>query len=208
VLQSWLRSFMSHIRQSWLLYLIIAVVFTSGVISGGKGVNCLPSNQVNELARLVNKFTSQAGQLPVTSLTVVKSTLADHLIIIGIVYLLGLTVIGVPLILGLIFGQGFIFGFTTFFLVQNIGWPGFFLFAAAILPAGLLYLPALIIGAGTAISFSLYLVRKPRNFNFALWPTFLRYTLIMLVTTVVILASALIKAYFSSWLTQVIVKYF
>ena len=208
MLQSWLRSFMSHIRQSWLLYLIIAVVFTSGVISGGKGVNCLPSNQVNELARLVNKFTSQAGQLPVTSLTVVKSTLADHLIIIGIVYLLGLTVIGVPLILGLIFGQGFIFGFTTFFLVQNIGWPGFFLFAAAILPAGLLYLPALIIGAGTAISFSLYLVRKPRNFNFALWPTFLRYTLIMLVTTVVILASALIKAYFSSWLTQVIVKYF
>jgi len=208
VLQGWLRSLMNYIRQSWLLYLIIVVVFTTGVISGGKGINCLSSNQVNELTRLVNKFTTQAGQLPVTSNTVVKSILADHLIIIGIVYLLGLTVIGVPLILGLIFGQGFIFGFTTLFLVQNIGWTGFFLFAATILPAGLLYLPALIIGAGTAITFSLYLVRKPRDYNFALWPTLLRYTFIMLVITIVILGSALIKAYFSSWLTQAMVKFF
>lgn len=207
MLQSWLRSFVSHIRQNWLLYLIIAAVFTSGVISGGKGVSYLPSNQVGELAKLVNKFTIQTGQLPVTSLTIVKSTLVDHLIIMGIVYLLGLTVIGVPLILGVIFGQGFIFGFTTFFLFQNIGWPGFFLFTAAILPAGLLYLPALAVGAGTAISFSLYLVRKPRNFNFALWPAFLRYTLIMLVITAVILGSALIKSYFSSWLTQAIIKF-
>lgn len=206
--RNWLQFLVNYVRQGWLFYLLIVVVLALGIIIGGNGVNNLPSNQVNELSKFINKFTSQIEQLPVTSLAVAKSTLFDYLIVIVIIYLLGLTIIGIPLIFGLIFGQGFILGFTVTFLVQNIGWPGGFLTVAAVLPPYLLYLLALIIGAGTAISFSLFLVRSPRNVYSALWPTFLRYTLVMLVVTVVILGSGLIKVYFSSWLMQVIVKYF
>lgn len=72
----------------------------------------------------------------------------------GLLFVLGLTVIGAPLILGIVFIRGFVLGFTVGFLIQETSTQGLILSAAAVLPHNLLAVPAVLIGAGGALSFA------------------------------------------------------
>ena len=118
--------------------------------------------------------------------------------IIGI-WFLGLTVIGMPLILALVLLKGFSLGFTIGFLVQEKAGAGILISILSILPQNLVYIPLLIIWSVVGINFSVFIATGRQGRVASLGRALVSYTMLMLVFLLIILMGAFIEAYFSPW---------
>lgn len=74
--------------------------------------------------------------------------------VIGIVAILGLSIVGAPFVFAIVFWRGFTLGFAAAFLVQRHLWRGFVFAVAALAPYNGIAVPALIAAAGAALSFA------------------------------------------------------
>jgi stage II sporulation protein M len=187
---------MRHIYASWWVYLLVGSCFLVGLFFGFWGMTSLEQKQASSLSKLFEEgllhfeenfnFSASARQ------AVFKNTIN-----LGKIFLMGLTIIGLPLILVIIFTRGFVLGFTIEFLLQEKAWRGGVLALLAVLPPNLLSLPAYLLGAVMAINFSLYLIRGSSQKNIKMSQCLVEYLLVMLSLSIFMLGSALIEGYFS-----------
>jgi stage II sporulation protein M len=115
------------------------------------------------------------------------------------VWFLGLTVIGMPLILAVVFLKGFSLGFTISFLVKERAWSGFVITLLSIVPQNLVYIPLLIVWSVIGINFTLLIARGRNGRPYPLGKGIIGFSLLMLVFLALVIAGALIEAYLSPW---------
>lgn len=192
----------ASLRQYWLVYLVVFLIFGLGVTAGAVAAKNLGSEQVNELNHYLDRFLQQVDVLELDQPAAVKDTVANNILIILAIYLLGLTIIGIPVMLALIFTRGFALGFASGFLTQDRAFMGVVLALAAIFPQNLLFVPALIISGVSSLSFAILLARRFQNSYIRVWPSFLGYTGLMLL----VLAAAIVAGLIEVYLTPLLVK--
>lgn len=193
---------LSIFKQNWLLGLLVFSTFILGAGLGVLAANNLPSGQLTEIHNYLGAFLQQIEHLSFDSTRAVRSIMYENIILIGIIYFLGLTFVGIPLILGLVLGRGFLLGFAVSCLTKAMSWPGFVLAVVSLLPHNLFYLPAFIVGVTVAISFAALTYKWQKHYRVQLWRAFAGYTAVMLTVAAVTLGAALIETYFSPWLTR------
>lgn len=194
-----------HIKENWYLYIIVLIFFLGGVIFGSIGVKVLNQDQTSELTNYLNHFFEKIPQLE--GQRVIYQSIMDNLNIIIIIFILGMTVIGFPLVLFLIFTRGFILGFTIGFLVQEKAWKGIFLTIISVLPQNLFFIPALIGSGVIALAFSIYLVRGRSDFRRTLIQEFFKYSLGMTFFLVLAFCAGGVEAYVSPTFVKMSVKW-
>lgn len=132
-----------YFRHRFCLVILVLILFIMGGIFGSFSAWCLNDFQKQEL------FTyAQTGlQLPQSSLNepdvYVGRIIITNLQTVFFLFFMGISVIGVPLALLLLFTKGFILGFTVAFLLQMFGLKGLLLLIVGVLPHNLLLIPAL-----------------------------------------------------------------
>ncbi|MDZ5610000.1 stage II sporulation protein M, partial [Bacillus pseudomycoides] len=126
---------------------------------------------------------------------------------IGFIWLLGISIIGLPLIFILLFLKGVVVGFTVGFLVSQHGWNGLLLAFVSVLPQNLIIIPTFLVMTTIAASFSLRMIRHQfiRKITEPLLPLLIRYTCFFLVIGVVLAISSSIEAYASPVLMKEVV---
>ncbi|MGB9826737.1 MAG: stage II sporulation protein M, partial [Desulfofundulus sp.] len=127
------------------------------------------------------------------------------MLIMVTLYVLGLTFMGIPVILVMVFLKGFVMGFTVAFLNYDLAWRGLLLVLACIIPQNLLYLPALLAGSVASLSFAIVLFPRPSSTWSKIWGSFARYTGVMLVALTVAVGAGLVEAFVTPWLTRMVV---
>jgi stage II sporulation protein M len=203
-----LRKFWSNsLRYSWPAYLTIAIFFVLGAIAGNYGVKVLPVDKAQELNAYLDQFIQHTGLIEFDNTGVLWSVLSNHLILFAEIYLLGLTVIGIPVMLGIIFTRGFVFGYCASFLINNKGVQGLALAGAALLPQNILLLPALLIGGAASLSFALLLLKRFQNSQIIIWPSFLAYTSVMVAALLAAAVAGLVEVYLTPLLLKLAIAY-
>lgn len=150
----------NHVRRYFYLYLILIGIYLSGIVFGVFGVNALQSGEKEELSSFVQQLLGQIGSIAPADAG--KQLLWDNVATVVIFCLLGMTIIGMPIVFLITFTKGFTVGFAVSFLVQEKAWQGLWLSLAALFPSFLVAMPIQIITAVLAIGFSL---RLARGFN-------------------------------------------
>ncbi|NLM38917.1 MAG: stage II sporulation protein M [Firmicutes bacterium] len=139
------------------LYIALCVLFAMGVGFGALATQSLSDSQRADLsdyvASVFARLTSNTGSLLGPSRSWYSLT-DDVLKTAGLIWLLGLTVIGAPLVLGIVFLRGFVLGFTVGFMIDQMHFRGIILSLISVLPHNLLAVPAVLLAAGGALSFS------------------------------------------------------
>ncbi|MFZ5754305.1 MAG: stage II sporulation protein M [Bacillota bacterium] len=186
-----------HFRSSWWVYLFVLLCFTAGLIFGSLGVKALDSKQTSSLHQyLDNGLTQISEELNYAMNT--KQAMLRNLYNLGKIFILGLTIIGLPLVLVIIFTRGFVLGFTIGFILQEKAWRGVVLALLAIVPPNILSLPAYILAGVTAINFSLYLIRGREGLRSQpISRGVLHYSIIMFGLSLFMLGAAFIEGYIS-----------
>jgi len=191
------QKIIQHLYGSWWVYLFVCVCFVAGIIFGSLGVNILDEKQISSLTAFLDRGFSQFDDSLDLALTT-RQAVVKNFYNLGKIFALGLTVIGFPLILAIVFTRGFALGFTVAFLIKEKTLQGWLLALLVVLPPNLLSLPAYILSAVTAINFSLYLIRGRDSVRgVPITQYFMGYLLVMLGLAVLMLGAALIEGYIS-----------
>jgi len=175
--------------------LLASLFLAVGIGCGAWGATGIGPNEANYLNQYVETIFSHLRPDGTDILAGVKMAFeANGLVILGI-YLCGLTVIGIPVIAGLLFVRGFALGFTAGFMIAQKGWPGILLAAAALLPQNLILAPVLVIASAVAACFATTLTRRIFNPQVALAAGFIRYTWSMTVMALAALAGGFVEVF-------------
>ncbi|MEF3301889.1 stage II sporulation protein M [Paenibacillus sp. GYB003] len=181
------------------LYLFVSVLFVMGVVFGALMVNALSPGQKEEMARHVNSFVQIVNQgSEFGGQGTLWDSFALHLKWIGLIWVLGLSVVGLPLIFILDFLKGVLIGFSVGYLTHQLSWKGMLLAFVSIAPQNLIVIPALVMCSVGACAFSMYIVKNRfLQKRGALYPTFVQYTTTAAGMAVLLFGVALFEAYLS-----------
>lgn len=197
----------NSLRQSWPAYLAVLVLFALGIAAGSLGVQRLQEEQARELSIYLDQFMAQAGVIEVDRVKALQDVLYSDIVVILAVYLLGLTVIGIPVILGIIFTRGFVLGYTVGFLAREMSLQGTILACAAVLPQNIILIPALIMAGVASLSFAVLLARRFNNSKIVVWPSFVAYSGLILIVLAFSAAAGLVEVYFTPFLVKLAANY-
>lgn len=117
-----------HIQEYSSIYSFIMVLFIMGIIFGAIIVNSLSDPQKEDLFYYLNQFFGQVAEGktgPAEEL--LKSSFFHNVKFAGLMWILGISIIGFPLVFILLFLKGVVVGFSVGFLVNQMGWSGLLL---------------------------------------------------------------------------------
>jgi stage II sporulation protein M len=198
-----------HFREHSSIYLFVIVLFFMGVIFGAIVVNSLSFTQKEDLFYYLSQFFGQVSTEEVASSNdLFKQSLLHNAKYIGLIWLLGISIIGLPVILIMLFIKGMVVGFTVGFLVNQMGWDGFLLSFVSILPQNLLIIPVFIIAATLAVAFSLKMIQKQfmKRMGDPMLPLFGRYVATFALALIFITAAAGVEAFISPPLMKSVIQ--
>lgn len=196
-----------YFRERIFLLALVLILFLMGMIFGVFATGVLDEDQKLSLINYLNQ--SLHGDLYLQNNLYTRQTIIAHLQTVFFLFFMGISVIGVPLALLLIFTRGFILGFSVSFLFRTLGLKGVVLTVAGIIPHNLLVIPALflmvvaIIDCAAALT-KIRFTRRPVSIGGEL----IRCAVLTLIVLVVMVLAGFVQGYVSplitAWLGRII----
>lgn len=157
----WWQALWEHLddyfRRRAVIYALVVALLGAGLTAGALAVGQLSEADHGELSSFLKEYVRRAespGQrnLPREKEDGVLVNVARGAVV---PWLLGLTIIGAPLALVLVFLRGFAVGFTLKFLVDELSFRGALLGLLSVAPHSLLTVSGLCLASGAALTFAL-----------------------------------------------------
>lgn len=186
--------FMNHIA----LYFITILSFTIGVCTGAFTVNALDQTQAKEIYVYLEDFFNIINGQSIDYGAVFKLSIYNNLKFVVLLWLLGITVIGMPFILIFIGIKGFAVGFTVGFLINSFNFQGVLFVLMGILPQNIIMVPCYIILGTICIHFSLDLVQLTKNKRYGkqdLRARFFSYSTFVILIFITLMVGSIVEAY-------------
>jgi stage II sporulation protein M len=150
----------SKISENLLLYIIVLVCLCTGIVLGIYAVKYMASFERNDLTNYLSNFMTSVNTSETKKFAVLIQTVKNNLPIIVIIWFLGLTMVGMPLILVMDLFKGFSIGFTVSFLMKELGMQGIGISLLTVIPQNIIYIPCIILASVFSIEFSLNFLNK------------------------------------------------
>ncbi len=195
-----------YVKKHFSLYIFTIILFVMGVVFGSLIIHTLSLVQKEEMVSYLSQFfhgISDNGEKWLTAQTTVQQVVFENIKYILLIWFLGLSIIGVPIIFLLLFMKGFVIGFTVSFLVSQLEWKGFLFSVVSIVPQNLIIVPTFIVAAVAGAVFSVSLIKsrikQQHNNEF---PSFTSYSILMAVLAGILVAASGFEAYISPYLMK------
>ncbi len=202
-----------HVQANSSIYLFIITLFLMGIIFGAIVVNSLSFAQKEDLYFYLSKFFNEIEDGRITSAEeLFRQSFLHNVKYLGLIWLLGISIIGLPLIFVLLFMKGVVVGFSVGFLVNQMHWNGFLLSFVSVLPQNIVIIPAFIFIGAISASFSLTLIRKifmkqSHPTHFQMIPFLSKYVIFLVIAIGVVTIAASIEAYLSPNLMEAVISH-
>lgn len=194
-----------YFRERIFILALVFILFLMGIIFGVLASGILEKDQKLDLINFVDQGLHGESFLQNSFYT--KQTIISHIQTVFFLFFMGISVIGVPLALLLVFTRGFILGFSIGFLFQTMGVKGFILSLIGILPHNLLLIPGLflmviaIIDCAAALT-KIRFTKKPVQIGEEL----IRCAVLTVICLVIMVLAGLVQGYITPVLTTWLAK--
>lgn len=191
-----------HVQEHSSLYIFHSVLFLMGVIFGAILVNSLSLTQKEDLFYFLQEFFGQLRQGEILyARDVFIHSFQYNSKFLGLMWILGISMIGLPIIMLLLFVKGMVIGFSVGFLVQQMGWHGFFMALFSVLPQNVIIIPLYIAGAVITVSFSMQMIKKlfVKSMFQPFAPLFIQYCMLFGVSLIFLAVAAFIEGYITPY---------
>ena len=96
-----------YLKDNFLLFIIIIIVLLIGIILGSISIKALNTQQKDNLVEYINLFFQKVDINTINNNIVLKHSIINNTKFILIIWVLGLTIIGIPFIMLLIFVKAY-----------------------------------------------------------------------------------------------------
>ncbi len=204
------KPLLRHVKNNIKTYFLLILAFVIGVSAGAFTVNGLSLGQSEELKHYVQGFMSLMNNQKINSSELLKISLMENAKIVLALWILGVTIIGVPFIFILVGIRGFITGFSSGFIVSALGVKGVIFTFFTMLPKELVIIPCILALAVSGINFSLDIVKKRSIKHISkesLKSNFFSYCFITLFYFGIIFGGILLEAYVTPLLARILIPF-
>lgn len=186
-----------YLKENMYVLIFVSLVLVIGIIFGSVMVNKLPEQHNTLLAEELNFYFEVLDETPsVDRLNILKQSFFSNGQFILIAWLAGLTVIGIPVVIVMLFTRGVILGFTVGFIFNHTSFRGLFFAITAIVPHNLVIIPAFLLVSVASISFSSVIFMKViKNKSINIAPYFVNYGIMSIFILLGIGLASIIEAY-------------
>ncbi|WP_087971594.1 stage II sporulation protein M [Oceanobacillus rekensis] len=200
-----------HIKNHSTIYLFMIILFLTGIIFGAVIVNSMDFIQKQDLFFYLERFFVQITEgVTIEKKDIFWQSFVYHAKYLILIFVLGLSVIGLPLVWVLLFVKGMVVGFSVGFIVNQLGLKGLLLSSLSIAPQNIIIIPVYIAAGTLSMIFSLGLLNKlfSRRNNQQILQPFLRYCIIFILLLVFSLIAAFMEAYIANKAMEQLIKSF
>ncbi len=153
------RLLVKYIQENTSILILLLIAFIVGIAAGTFTVNTLNSSQKGELYTYINGFL-ESKDAAISQGELFRQIFLNYLKLILTLWFLGVTIVGIPLIAGLIGFKGFTIGFTVGFMLDVFtDLRGWLILISSVIPQTLIILPCIIVLSVSGIRLSLFLLR-------------------------------------------------
>ncbi len=192
------EALLKHIKSNSSTYFFLLLAFIVGVSAGAFTVNGLTSMQREELQNYFGGFLHLLYNQNIDSGELFKMTALENFKLIAVIWVLGVSIIGIPFIYVAVGIRGFITGFSSGFIIYSLGIKGVLFLMFSLLPKEIIVIPCIIIIGVNGIKFSLSIIKsksKKQISKESLKNNFLSYCMITVFISCFVLGGVLIEVY-------------
>ena len=197
-----------HILNNKKEYIIVTLLFIIGIFLGVFFVNNLEGSQKSEIQEYLNNFIEKMKQTEkLDNASLLKTSVGQNMILSFIIWFFGTTVIGIPIVYGIMIYRGFCFGYTISVCIFIMGMSKGLVFTLInLLLPSLLLIPAILALAVSGIKLYKSIVKNRAKENIKL--EIVRHTLFSLIMLIAMISASIIEVFISTNILKVVIKYF
>ncbi len=205
----WQDRVRAYLREHFGYFAMVALLFGMGIIFGSLTVNNLDLSERQSLQSYLLVFLRDFhSAVPVKGTVLAHDAVLANLKTLVFLLILGITAVGAPFILLVVFTRGFVLGFTVGFLVKQLMAKGFFLALLAVVPHNLILVPALLVASVANIDFGLALIKSRLTRRpVILSDEFLTCLTITAVSLLVLILAGLVEGFVSPVMMRWMARY-
>ena len=189
-------------------YILVTLIFLVGVFLGVMFINNIGDSQIEEIKTYLVEFIDKLKNTEsLNTFSLLKTTLKQNTILAILLWFFGTTVIGIPIVFGIIMYRGFCLGYSISSIILTIGTgKGIAFSLITLLLQNIIFVPA-IIALGVS-GFKLYksIVKDKNRENIKI--EVLRHTIFSIVMLIALYVSSIVEIVISTNFLKIFVKYF
>lgn len=187
-------------------YLIIVVIFAIGIFLGVMLVNQTDSKE--EIENYINSYIDETKNLQNGDyLGELQKDIKNNIILVFFLWFAGTTIIGIPIVFGIILFRGFCLGCTIASCVYVLGKiKGLIFLAITVLLQNIIFIPAIIILGVSCIKLYNSIIKDRRKENIKL--SIFKHSIISLIVLAILIVASIVKIEISYRMIVQFIKYF
>lgn len=197
-----------HIKNNAKEYIIVTLIFIIGIFAGVFFLNNMQEAPKTDVTNYLNNFITKLKENQnLDMIGLFKNSIMQNLILGVVIWFFGTTVIGIPIVFGLVLYRGFCLGYTISTTILVLGLTKGLTFSIiALLIQNILFIPAILALAVSGFKLYKSIIKDKRKENIKL--EILRHTIFSLIMLILLIISAIIEIFISTNILCKIIKYF
>lgn len=197
-----------HVLNNKKEYMLVALLFIIGIFLGVLFINNVQEAQKTEITAYFNSFIEKIKNTEdLNQIELLKTSVGQNIVLAIVLWFFGTTVIGIPVVFGLVLYRGFCLGYTIAVCITIMGLQqGIVLVLILLLLQNILFIPAIL---GLAVSgFKLYksIVKDRNKENIKI--EVVRHTIFSFIMLLILIVSSVVEIFLSTNILKGLIKYF
>lgn len=197
-----------HVSNNKKEYMIVALLFVIGIFLGVLFINHVQEGQKTEITEYFNTFIEKMKNIEeINSIDLLKNSMGQNIILAIVFWFFGTTVIGIPVVFGMVIYRGFCLGYTIAVCVTVMGLPqGLWFALILLLLQNILFIPAMLALAvsGFKLYKSIIKDRKKENIKIEV----VRHTIFSFLMLLILMLASVVEIFLSTNILKGLIKYF
>ena len=187
-------------------YFIVIIIFTVGIFLGVLFIN--QTQDKTEIEKYINTYVDETKILQDGNyMAELQKDVKNNVILVILLWFAGTTIIGIPIVLGIILIRGLCLGYTIASCVFVLGkLKGIIFVLITIFLQNIIFIPALMILGVSSIKLYKSIVKDRRRENIKL--SILKHSIVSFIIMLALIVSSIIKIEVSYRLIVNLIKYF
>ena len=190
--------------------LFVMFVIILGIISGSIFLMVINENDKSTVINQITTFMKNINDNNINNFNALKSAIIENLIFIILVWILGMSIIGVIFNIFFIYMKGFMIGFSISSFILTYKYKGIIASVIYAFPTSVINIIVALILGSYSIIFTINLWKvifmKDKNYNTGIF--FKKYLLILGITAILVMLSSVTESYLVPSIFKVIIKLF
>lgn len=189
------KNMISHMREN-TIYLFISLFFIfTGVVIGVYVAKYMGDAYKDDIINYFLSFVKDFNVGSINKTSILLQSVKNNGLMILFIVILGITIVGIPIIFFINLLKGFTVGFTAGIIINSLGIKGGTFILIALIPQNIFFLVAILIATALSTEFGLYKLRSKMVKSYTIKAEFTSLYPLIVVLIIMVMIGAILEAY-------------